>query len=89
MQFTGLVGQVISTPVVENESPFHLGFDVKIKGDVLHAVFVGNNARSLRNSIRFGDYVSMNGNIDKGTLVVGYILMQTHAAIGRNLNVLG
>jgi len=89
MDFLGLDGYVSTTPKVVCESPFHLGFKVVVQGDVMNTVFVGDKARALRNSIRRGDRIRMNGTIDNGTLVVGHVILEPITAIGRNLNVVG
>jgi len=89
-RFDALEGIVMSTPIIENESPFYLSFDLKVHGDVVPATFVGNFARSLRNSIRVGDKVMpRNGLIDNGRLVFDFMHMETNAAVGRQVNVWG
>ena len=86
-KFERLMGTVMSSPIIENESPFYLSFDIKIHGDVVPATFVGNFARSLRNSIRVGDRVEpRNGLIDNGKLVFDFMHMEPSTAIGRQVN---
>lgn len=89
-KFDSLECVVMSTPIIENESPFYLSFDVKVQGDVVPATFVGNFARSLKNNIRVGDRaIIRNGLIDNGKLVFDFMHMEPSAAIGRNLNIWG
>jgi hypothetical protein len=89
MQFTELEGQVITNPKVILESPFQAAFDVKVKGDVMPVIFTTDYARSLWKNIHNGDFIFMNGFIDKGTLVVGFVYLEKQAAVGRNLNIYG
>lgn len=86
-EFKGLIGRIISQPEVVYESPFHLSFDVKIQGDTLKAVFVGDYARALQHNVRKDDSVMMNGFIDNGTLVVGFINCEPRSAVGRQVDV--
>ena len=86
-KFERLMGIVMSAPIVENESPFYLSFDIKVHGDVVPATFVGNFARSLKNNIRVGDRAILrNGLIDNGKLVFDFMHLEPSTAIGRNLN---
>lgn len=87
MKFTGLLAQVISTPVITCESPMDLTFTTQVKGDVITTHFMGDGARALKNILRNGDYVKMNGIARDGVLVVGHITMDESAAVGRQLNV--
>ena len=78
---------VMSTPIIENESPFYLSFDVKVQGDVIEATFVGNFARALKNNIRIGERaIIRNGLVDNGKLVFDFMHLEPSAAKGRNLN---
>lgn len=86
MQFTGLMGKVISTPVATCKSPMDLTFDIQVHGDVITTHFMGNGARALSDIIRKGDYVRMNGIARDGVLVVGHITMDESAAVGRQVN---
>jgi len=87
MKFTGLLAQVISTPVITCESPMDLTFTTQVQGDVITTHFMGDGARALKNILRNGDYVKMNGIARDGVLVVGHITMDESAAVGRQLNV--
>ncbi len=79
---------IMSTPIVEMESPFFLSFDVKVQGDVVPAIFIGNFAHSLRNNIRIGDRaIIRDGMIDNGKLVFDFMHLDPNAAKGRNLDV--
>lgn len=87
-KFKTLMCTVMSTPIIENESPFYLSFDVKVHGDVIPATFVGNFAHALRNHIRVGDEgIIRNGLIDNGKLVFDFMHMNPNTAVGRNINV--
>lgn len=78
---------VMSTPIIENESPFYLSFDVKVQNDVVEATFVGNFARALTRSIRIGDRaIIRNGLIDNGKLVFDFMHLEPHTAVGRQVN---
>ena len=86
-KFDALQGVVMSTPIIENESPFYLSFHVKVQNDVVPATFVGNFARALQNNIRIGDRIIMReGLIDNGKLVFSFMHMEDEAATGRNIN---
>ena len=87
-KFDTLIGTVMSTPIIEMESPFYLTFDVEVGGNVVPATFIGNKARALRNTIRVGDKVMpRNGFIDQGKLVFDFMHMEPSTAIGRNINI--
>jgi len=87
-KFDKLMGTVMSKPIIENESPFYLTFDIKIQGDVVEATFVGNFARALQNNIHVGDRViARAGLIDKGKLVFDFLHLEPNTALGRNLDV--
>ena len=89
-KFDTLMCTIMSTPVIENESPFYLSFDVKVHGDVVPATFVGNFAHALRNHIRVGDEgIIRNGLVDNGKLVFDFMHLDPSTAVGRNLNVVG
>jgi len=78
---------IMSTPIVEMESPFYLSFDVKVQGDVVEATFVGNFARALKNNIRVGDRaIIRNGLVDQGKLVFDFMHMEPSTAVGRQVN---
>lgn len=85
-KFTDLMGQLISTPVITCESPMDLTFTSQVHGDVLITHFMGNDARALKGMLRKGDYIRMNGFIDKGELVIGHVTMDKSAAVGRQVN---
>ena len=86
-KFDALQGVVMSTPIIENESPFFLSFDVRVAGDVVSATFIGDFARALQNNIRIGDRVIIReGLIDHGKLVFSFMHMEDEAATGRNIN---
>ncbi len=90
IKFNRLMGTVMSTPIIEMESPFYLTFDIKVHGDVVPATFIGNFARALKDSIQVGDKVEpRDGFIDNGKLVFDFMHMEPSTAIGRNLNVVG
>jgi hypothetical protein len=77
----------MSTPIIENESPFYLTFDVKVQGDVVPATFIGNFARALKNNIRPGDKAILReGFIDNGRLVFDFMHMESNTAVGKNVN---
>jgi len=87
-KFDSMHCTIMSTPVIENESPFYLSFDVKVQGDVVPATFVGNFARALKNNIRPGDKAIMReGLIDNGKLVFDFLHLEPSSAIGRNVNI--
>lgn len=87
-KFEALHATILSTPIIECESPFFLSFDVAVHGDAVPATFVGNFARALQNNIRVGDEVILrDGIIDNGRLVFEFIHMKPEAAIGRNVNI--
>ena len=88
-KFDKLSGIVMSTPIVEMESPFYLTFDIKINGDVLPGCFVGNFARSLQRIIKTGDLITMrNGMIDNGRVVFDFAHLEPHTAKGRQINIM-
>jgi hypothetical protein len=81
---------IASYPIIENESPFYLSFNVRVKHDMIPATFVGNFARSLKNNIKPGDRVIIrDGLIDNGRLVFDFMHMEPNTAIGRNLDMWG
>ena len=86
MKFTGLMGRLISTPVITCESPMDLTFSAQVQGDVITTHFLGDGARALKNILRKGDYIKMNGIAKDGVLVVGHITMDESAAVGRQVN---
>lgn len=86
MKFTGLVVKVISVPVITCESPMDLTFTTQIHGDVMTTHFMGDGARALKDILRKGDYIKMNGIARDGVLVVGHITMDESAAVGRQVN---
>ena len=86
MKFTGLMAQVISIPVITCESPMDLTFTTQVQGDVIITHFLGDGARALKNLLRKGDYVKMNGIARDGVLVVGHITMDESTAVGRQVN---
>jgi len=86
-KFNKLECVIMSTPIIENESPFYLSFDVKVQGDVVPATFVGNFARALRNNIRIGDRAILrDGLVDNGKLVFDFLHLEPHTAVGRSVN---
>ncbi len=79
---------IMSIPIVENENPFYLTFDVKVQNDVVPATFIGNFARALRNNIRVGDKATIRkGFIDNGRLVFDFLHLEGKTSTGRNINV--
>lgn len=85
-KFTDLMGQLISTPVITCESPMDLTFTTQVHGDALITHFMGSDARALKGMLRKGDFIRMNGFVDKGVLVIGHVTMDTTAAVGRQVN---
>lgn len=86
-KFGELYCVIMSNPIIENESPFYLSFDVKVQNDVVPATFVGNFARALKNNIRVGERATIrNGLVDNGKLVFDFMHLEPHTAVGRNLN---
>jgi hypothetical protein len=87
-RFDSLLTIVKSNPIVENESPFYLSFDVQVSSDIMPAVFVGNFARALKNNIRVGDRIILRkGLVDGGKLVFEMVHLEKNLAnIGRNVN---
>ncbi len=78
---------IMSTPVIEMESPFYLSFHVKVQNDMVEATFVGNFARALKNNIRVGDRaIIRNGLVDNGKLVFDFMHMEPSTAVGRQVN---
>jgi len=78
---------VMSTPVIEMESPFYLSFDVEAHGDVVPAIFIGDFARSLKNNIRIGDKgIIRDALMDNGKLVFDFMHLDPTTAMGRNLD---
>jgi hypothetical protein len=78
---------IMSTPIIENESPFYLSFDVKVQGDVVEATFVGDFARALTRNIRIGDRaIIRNGLVDNGKLVFDFMHMEPSTAVGRQVD---
>ena len=86
MKFTGILAQIISTPIITCESPTDLTFTTKVQGDVIVSHYMGPGCRQLKDMLRKGDYVKMNGIARDGVLVVGHITMDESAAVGRQLN---
>ena len=87
-KFEALACVIMSTPVIEMESPFYLTFNVKVQGDVVPATFIGNFARALKNNIRPGDKaIVRDGFIDNGKLVFDFLHLETNTKIGRNINI--
>jgi len=79
---------ILSTPIIEMESPFYLSFVVDVKGDSIHATFIGDFARSLRKSLRIGDKaIIRNALIDHGKLIFDFLHLEPHTAIGRQADV--
>jgi hypothetical protein len=79
---------IMSTPVIEMEQPFYITFDVKVSGDVVPAVFIGEFARQLKNTIRIGDKgIIRKALIDNGKLVFDFMHLNPETAKGRNVNV--
>ncbi len=88
-KFDSLHCTIMSTPIIENESPFYLTFDVKVQNDVVNATFIGDFARALKNNIRVGDRaIIRDGLIDNGKLVFDFIHLESHTAVGRNINLI-
>lgn len=85
-KFTDLMGQLVNAPVITCESPMQLTFTTQVHGDLLTTNFLGNSARALKDMLRTGDYIKMNGFIDKGILVIGHVTMDKSAAVGRQVN---
>lgn len=78
---------VLSTPIIEMESPFYLSFVVDVAGDAVHATFIGDFARALRNNIRIGDKaIIRNAIMDSGKLIFDFLHLEDHTAVGRNVN---
>ena len=87
-KFDKLQCTIMSAPIIENESPFYLSFDVKVQNDVVPATFVGNFARALINNIRIGDKaIIRNGLVDNGRLVFDFLHLEDKTSTGRNINV--
>jgi len=87
-KFDNLMCTIMSTPVVEMESPFYLSFDVKVQNDVVPAIFIGNFAHALKNTIRIGEKaIIRDGFIDNGKLVFDFLHLEPHTAIGRNVDI--
>ena len=79
---------IMTTPVIEMESPFYLTFDVQVQGDTVPATFIGNFARALKNNIRVGDKaIIRDGLVDQGKLVFDFIHMEPSTAMGRNVDI--
>lgn len=86
-KFDSLTGVVVSTPIIENESPFYLSFNIRINNDTVPCTFVGNFARALKNNIRVGDMVMpREGIIDNGRLVFSFMHLTPNSAKGRNID---
>lgn len=86
-KFDSLYCTIMSTPIIENESPFYLTFDVKVQNDVVNATFIGNFARALKNNIKVGDRaIIRNGFINNGRLVFDFMHLESHTAASRNIN---
>jgi len=78
----------MSIPVVENENPFYLSFDVKVQRDVVPATFIGKSAQMLKNNIHPGDKaIIRDGFIDNGKLVFDFMHLEPHNAIGCNVDI--
>jgi hypothetical protein len=78
---------IVSTPIVEMESPFYLSFTVDVAGDNVLATFIGDFARALKNNIRVGDKaIIRDALIDRGKLVFDFMQLDPITAIGRNVN---
>jgi hypothetical protein len=79
---------IMSVPVVETEQPFYLSFDVKVQGDVVEAIFIGEFARQLKNNIRPGDKgIIRKAIVDNGKLIFDFMHLEPANAIGRNINI--
>lgn len=80
-------GNVLSTPVIEMESPFYITFDVIVKRDVIHCTFLGDMARALKNNIRPGDqFMVPRALVDEGRMVFDFMHLDVDTAKGRNIN---
>jgi len=87
-KFDKLHCTIMSTPIIEMESPFYLTFDVQVQNDVVPATFIGNFARALKNNIRVGEKaIIREGFYDKGKLVFDFMHLDPSAAIGRNVDI--
>jgi hypothetical protein len=86
-KFDKLHCTIMSTPIIEMESPFYLTFDVQVHGDMVPATFIGNFARALKNNIRVGEKaIIRKGFFDNGKLVFDFMHLEPHTAVGRNLD---
>lgn len=88
-KFDNLYCTIMSTPIIENESPYYITFDVEVQNDVVKATFIGNFARALINNIKIGDRaIIRQGLIDQGRLVFDFMHLESHTAVGRNINLI-
>jgi hypothetical protein len=88
-KFEALECVIMSTPIIEMESPFYLTFDVKVQGDVVPATFIGNFARALKNNILVGGKaIIRDGFIDNGRLVFDFLQLPSSAKLGHTINVM-
>ena len=86
-RFDLIVGTVASVPVVENESPFYLTFDVQVQGDTVPAYYVGDAARAYQRNVVLGDTIVMKkGFVDGGKLVFDFAYLEPRAAKGKHID---
>jgi hypothetical protein len=81
---------IMSNPTIETEQPFIMSFDVKIQGDVMNAMFMGEFARQLKNNIRPGDTgIIREALVERGRIAFTFMHLEPSTAIGRNVSTWG
>ena len=81
---------ILSDAVVNTEQPFTMTFDVRINGDQMEAMFMGEFARQLRNNVRVGDRgVIREATVHGNRIAFTFMHLEPDTALGRNLNMYG
>ena len=79
---------ILSNPQVNTEQPFTMTFGVRIHGDTMEAMFMGEFARQLQNNIRPGDHgVIREALIDRDRVAFTFMHLEPETAIGRNVDI--
>ena len=79
---------ILSNPVINTEQPFTMTFGVKIQGDTMEAMYMGEYARQLKNNIRSGDKgIIREATVHGDKIAFTFMHLEPETAIGRNLDV--
>ena len=78
---------ILSAPVINTEQPFTMTFDVRINGDQMEAMYMGEFARTCRNNIRTGDRgIIREATVHGGKIAFTFMHLEPSTAVGRNVN---